>query len=146
MMKLNNELISYSSIIINSKPENIWNVLTNPDKISEYLYGAETITDWKIGSEISFVIKVEDQTFIDKGIVIQNIPNQLLQYKYWSGFCGLEDSHENYSLVTYTIDQIDEDSAQFTWEQIGFADEESRNNSHNGLNGILQKIKSLSEQ
>lgn len=145
MMKLNNELISSSSILINSKPENIWNTLTNPDIISEYLYGAETITDWKIGSEISFVIKVEDQTFIDKGIVIQNIPNQLLQYKYWSGFCGLEDSPENYSLVTYTIEKMDEGSAQFTWEQIGFADEESRNNSHNGLNGILQKIKSLSE-
>jgi uncharacterized protein YndB with AHSA1/START domain len=59
-MKLNNDLISLKSILINSSPEKVWDVLTNPTIISEYLYGAETITDWKVGSQISFVIKFDE--------------------------------------------------------------------------------------
>ena len=28
----------------------------------------------------------------------------VLKYDYWSGFSGLEDKPENYSLVTYTLE------------------------------------------
>jgi uncharacterized protein YndB with AHSA1/START domain len=145
-MKLNNDLISLKSILINSSPEKVWDVLTNPTIISEYLYGAETITDWKVGSQISFVIKFDEQTFVDKGIVVENNQNELLEYKYWSGFCGLEDRPENYSIVTYKLQKMDNITIQFTWQQKGFADEESRQNSENGLLSILEQIKLHSEK
>ncbi len=95
----------------------IWIILTDPALISNYLFGAETMTDWKVGSPISFIIKFDAQTFIDKGIVVENIKNHLLEYKYWSGFCGLEDKPENYSLVTYKVQIMDNIISQFTWTQ-----------------------------
>jgi uncharacterized protein YndB with AHSA1/START domain len=79
-MQLNNDLISSRSIIINASPEKVWETLTNPSLISQYLFGAQTITDWKVGSNILFKINFENTEFIDKGIVIENVPNETLKY------------------------------------------------------------------
>jgi uncharacterized protein YndB with AHSA1/START domain len=143
---MNKELKTSETIMINAMPEKIWDALTNPKKISVYLFGAETITDWNVGSLIFFKIRSEDQVFIDKGIVIENQVNNVLKYKFWSGFCGLEDKPENYSLVLYTIEKLADKKSKFTWTQEGFANEENRRNSQNGLKGILEQIKKISEE
>lgn len=145
-MQLNNVLISSQSIIINADADKIWETLTNPLLISQYLFGAQTITDWKIGSNITFKINFEGNEFVDKGIVTENIPNKVLRYKYWSGFCGLEDKPENYSIVIYDIKKVQDRNYKLTWTQKGFADEQSRTSSENSLKNILEQIKSISEE
>lgn len=145
-MQLNNELISSQSIIINAGADKVWKTLTNPSLISQYLFGAQTITDWKIGSEITFKIIFEGNEFVDKGMVTENIPNKTLRYKYWSGFCGLEDKPENYSIVNYEIEKVQDRNYKLTWTQKGFADEQSRASSENSLESILKQIKSIAEQ
>jgi len=131
--------------MINASAEKIWKTLTNPSLISQYLFGAQTITDWNIGSDIIFKINFEGNEFKDKGIVIENIPNKKLIYKYWSGFCGLEDKPENYSIVSYKIEKV-QDGNKLTWTQKGFADEQSRVSSENSLKSILEQIKFISEK
>jgi hypothetical protein len=113
--------------------------------IKQYLFGAETITDWKVGSDIFFKIDVEKAIFIDKGIVLENVPYEKLKYKYWSGFCGLEDIPENYSIVTYQINRIEDKKHLLTWTQKGFVDEKSKTNSENSLSPILENIKLIAE-
>ena len=44
---MDKNLIATQSVEINSSKEKIWEVLTNPEKIKVYLFGTETITDWK---------------------------------------------------------------------------------------------------
>jgi len=144
--KLNNNLISSKSIVIHVNPEKIWEALTNPALISQYLFGATTITNWQPSSEILFKISFENNEFIDKGLVIENIQNKTLQYRYWSGFCGLEDQPENYSIVSYNIEKIENDKCKLTWTQTGFVDEQSRTSSENALVNILAQIKSIAEQ
>ena len=145
-MQLNNDLLSLRSIIINASPEKVWETLTNPSLISQYLFGAQPITNWNVGSEILFKIRFEGEEFIDKGIVVENIPNRILKYKYWSGFCGLADKPENYSIVSYIIEEMENDKSKFTWTQEGFADEQSRTNSENSLVTILEQIKAITEK
>jgi uncharacterized protein YndB with AHSA1/START domain len=145
-MQLDNNLISSQSIIINASPEKVWETLTNPSLISQYLFNAQTITDWNVGSDVLFKISFEGEEFIDKGRVIENIPNTTLQYTYWSGFCGLEDKSENYSIVTYKIEEVENDKSKLLWSQKGFADEQSRTNSENSLSTILEQIKFISEK
>lgn len=145
-MQLNNELISSESIIINASAEKIWKTLTNPLLISQYLFGAQTISDWHIGSDIIFKINFEGDEFVDKGLVIENIPNKILIYKYWSGFCGLEDKPENYSIVSYKIENVQDGNFKLSWTQKGFADEQSRSSSENSLESVLEQIKSISEK
>lgn len=143
---MRHELSVSESIEINAGPSKVWNALTNPEVIKKYLYGTETITDWSVGSEIIFQGEYNGQKFKDKGIVKENIVNKLLSYKYWSGFSGLEDKPENYSLVIYELQSIDDNKIKFTWTQKGFANEKAYEHSKSGMIELLKKIKNIIEE
>ena len=42
------------SIFVNADVANVWDALVNPEKIKQYLFGTNTISDWKVGSRISY--------------------------------------------------------------------------------------------
>ena len=44
---MRNDLIVSGMVEINSSISKVWDALTNPKIIKEYLFGTETITDWK---------------------------------------------------------------------------------------------------
>lgn len=75
-----------------------------------------------------------------------NIKNETLKYDYWSGFSGLEDKAENYSIITYHIEKLSDDQVKFTWNQEGFANEEGQQHSENGLIGMIEQIKKMVEE
>lgn len=104
------------------------------------------MTDWNIGSPIIFQGEYNGQQYKDKGNVIENTKRKWLKYDYWSGFSGLEDAPENYALVTYKIENIDDNSVPFTWHQQGFSSEEGQKHTEQGLRGMLEIIKELSEK
>ena len=143
---MDKSLIASSSIQIKSTAEKIWEVMTNPDKIKVYLFGTNVKTDWKVGSPIVFEGEYQGQQYIDKGNVIQHIPNKLLQYNYWSGFSGLEDKPENYADVSYKIEPISNDAFELTWYQQGFSSEEGKLHTEEGLKSMLIQIKNLAEE
>jgi uncharacterized protein YndB with AHSA1/START domain len=138
------DLSVVKNISINADKEKVWGALTDPRIIQQYLYGAETVTDWKAGSPIIFQGEVEGQKWQDKGVILENQPGEVLRYSYWSGFCGLEDIPENYSTVTYRLESRGSDTL-LTISQEGYPGEESQQSSGNNWNGILQKIKELVE-
>lgn len=142
---MDKNLIATSQIKIISTPEKIWDVLTNPEKIKTYLFGTEVLTEWGIGKPITFQGEYNGQAYQDKGNVIDIKKYELLVYNYWSGFSGLEDNPENYSIVTYKIENLEENAAQFTWHQQGFSSEAGRLHTAQGLKSMLEKIKELSE-
>lgn len=140
------DLIVSQSIDINASPSKVWNVLTDPELIKEYLYGTEAVTDWKVGSEIVFQGEYQGQTYRDKGIILENVPEKLFSYSYWSGFSGAEDKPENYSTIIYTLAKQDEDHTTFTWTTEGFATEEGYNHSKAGIGALLEQIKGIAER
>lgn len=142
---MNHGLIVSKSVDINAEPSKVWEALTNPEIIKEYLFGTETITDWKTGSEIIFQGEYQGQNYKDKGIVQENIPDKLLSYTYWSGFSGLEDKPENYSLITYTLSQ-NNSTTKLTWTQKGFANEEGYKHSESSMDSFIGKIKDIVER
>jgi uncharacterized protein YndB with AHSA1/START domain len=143
---MDKNLIATQSIEINTKAEKVWEVLTNPDKIKIYLFGTDTVTDWKIGSSIIFQGKYNGHQYQDKGNVLKNTENKVLTYNYWSGFSGLEDKTENYSLVTYQIKDIAANKVKFTWTQKGFANKDGQCHTEEGLKSMLEQIKKLAEE
>lgn len=142
---MNKELAVSKSITINANEKAVWEVLTDPEKIKLYLFGTETITDWKVGSPIIFQGEYEGQTYKDKGNVLKNEPYQILEYNYWSGFSGLEDHIDNYFIVTYHIKKLNENQVEFTWQQKGFSSEKGRQHTENGLPSMLEQMKALAE-
>jgi uncharacterized protein YndB with AHSA1/START domain len=142
------DLIVSQSIEINAASPKVWEALTNPEIIKEYLFGTETITDWKVGSEIIFqgvYGENKEYSYRDRGVIREFVPHQSISYTYWSGFSGLEDKPENYSLVTYTL-AANNGTTTFTWTQKGFATEEGYHHSLTGMKEFLEKIKGIVER
>ncbi len=135
-----------NSIDINADSTKVWKALTDPEIIKDFLFGTETVTDWKPGSEVVFQGEYEGKKYRDHGIVKENVENKLLNYTYWSGMSGLEDKPENYSLITYTLKPIEDNITTFTWTQKGYADEDSYNHTMNGMDDFLKKIKEVVEK
>ncbi|MDP1813223.1 MAG: SRPBCC domain-containing protein [Leadbetterella sp.] len=141
-----NDLVVSRSIEINATLAKVWKGLTDPSIIKDYLFGTETVTDWKVGSEIIFQGEWEGKQYRDKGVILENIQNELISYSYWSGFSGTEDKPENYSLVTYNVEKIADDKTLFTWTQKGFASEQAYQHSESGMEEFLKSIKTVIEK
>lgn len=132
------------SILIHASPTKIWKALTDPALIKEYLFGTETITDWKVGSDLTFQGEWEGQPYKDKGHILEFTLEKILSYDYWSGFSGLEDIPENYATITYTLEEQGDD----VWlrvSQKGFAKKENQEHSEKGWSQVLLKIKEIAE-
>ncbi len=142
---MNKELKVSKSIVIDAKAENVWDVLVNPEKIKVYLFGTETLTDWKEGSPIVFQGVYDGTSYKDKGKVIEVKLNKCLKYNYWACFSGLEDKLENYSNLTYLIEEHSENQVTFTWTQEGFANEKGCEHTAEMLGEMLDTIKKLAE-
>ncbi|MGZ3863709.1 MAG: SRPBCC family protein [Bacteroidia bacterium] len=143
---MNNDLQVSQSVEINASPAKVWHGLITPEIIAKYLFGTETITDWKIGSDIIFQGEYQGHKYKDKGIVLEFVPEKKLSYLYWSGFSGLEDKRENYATVTCTIEDSGNNKTIFTWTQRGFANETGYQHSLNGMASFLQSIKEVMEK
>ena len=141
---MNKELTVTQSIEIGADKSKVWDALINPEKIKTYLFGTETLTDWKTGSEIIFQGEYQGHQYKDKGTIIDIKTDELLQYSYWSGFSGLEDKPENYSLVSYKLDTANSKTL-LTLTQQGFANEQAQQHSQIAWTNVLQQIKQLTE-
>ncbi len=145
-MALNKELAVSHAVIIKTDIKRVWSVLTEPDLIKKYLYGTETITDWKVGNHIIFQGEYNGLTYKDKGRILEFLPHKKLVYSYWSSFSGNEDIPENYANITYIVESIHEDETKFTWTTQGFKDEETRNHEESKMTAFLNSIKEVAEE
>ena len=143
---MRHDLIVSQSVTVNASKQKVWDALTNPEIIKEYLYGTETITDWRPGSEIIFQGEYEGKKYKDKGVILENIPYEKISYSYWSGFSGLDEHPDNFSVVTYQIQPVDENTCIFTWTQKGYVDEDRYNHSKEGMIEFLEDIKKVMEK
>ncbi len=87
--------------VIKAKADKVWDALTNPELIKQYLFGTEVVSDWKVGSSIIYKGVWEGKPYEDKGTIKELIPNRLLSTTYWSSISSGEDKPENYLLVKY---------------------------------------------
>jgi uncharacterized protein YndB with AHSA1/START domain len=140
------DLTVSKSVIVHASPVKVWEALTNPEIIREYLFGTETITDWIVGNPITFQGEYDGQTYKDHGIILENIPLTKLSYSYWSAFTGLEDKQENYSIVSYELKKKGTNQTEFTWSQKGYSSEEAYHHSEDGMDEFLKSIKSIIEK
>jgi uncharacterized protein YndB with AHSA1/START domain len=143
---MNHDLQASESVVVNVDTSRMWDVLTNPTIIKEYLFGTETITDWKVGSEIAFQGEYNGHKYRDHGVIKEYALHKRIAYSYWSGFSGLEDKPENYSMVIYDVEAIDATHTKFTWTQKGYPDETRQAHSQSGMTEFLIQIKGIAER
>ncbi len=143
---MNHNLQVSESIVVNVPASKMWEVLTNPEIIKEYLFGTETVTGWKVGSPIVFQGEYQGHKYRDHGVIKELEFQKHIAYSYWSGFSGVEDKPENYSMVIYDLEPVDNNHTKFTWTQKGYPDETRQAHSQSGMKDFLEQIKGIAER
>ena len=146
------KLIVKNIIKINAPVSKVWNALVNPEETKKYMFGCETVSDWKIGSPLLWKMIYEGKELIPvKGIIVDIKPNTLLKYTVIDPNAAYPDIPENHLNVTYEITEQD-GQTPLTVSQDGFegaADGEKRYqdvyNNGEGWNPILVEIKKVVE-
>ena len=139
---MENKLSATISININKPALTIWNALTNPEIIKKYFFGTEAISEWKQGSPLHFKGIWDGKEYLDKGTILEFIPEKFLRYNYLSSFSGLEDRPENYSIVSYSLTTGTSDT-KLVIVQDNIATEEARAHSEKNWEYILNELKKL---
>ncbi|MFQ3916674.1 SRPBCC family protein [Leptospira kirschneri] len=100
---MSENLILRKKISIQASISKVWNGLINPEVIKLYLFGTQTISDWKVGSSIVFTGEWNGKKYKDHGTILKLEKESLFQYNYWSNFSGVPNVPENYSILTFEL-------------------------------------------
>ena len=147
------ELQIKNNITINAPAKKVWDVLTNPEQTKKYMFGCETVSDWKAGSTLEWKGNYEGKEMVFvKGKIADIIPEKLLVYTTIDpNNAAMKDSPENYLTVTYNLKE-ENGVTVLTVTQGDYnkvADGESRYkeayNNGEGWNPILVEIKKIAE-
>jgi uncharacterized protein YndB with AHSA1/START domain len=122
----------------------VWDALTKPELIKQYLFGTQVTTDWKVGSPITYQGTWEGKAFEDKGKVLQIEPGTLLVSTFWSSFSGLPDIPENYQTVRYEL-SAEGDGTRLTITQDNNVSQEDADHSAQNWKTVLDGMKKLLE-
>ena len=134
-----------TSVTIHVDAAKVWNALTNPVLIRQYLFGTDAISDWKEGSSITYRGVWQGKSYEDKGVIKKIEHNKMLVSTYWSAFSGLPDSPKNYNTVTYTLYERDGETT-LTITQDNIATKESADHSEGNWKLVLRSLKNLLEK
>ena len=150
---MDKELTVKNSITINAPAAKVWDALTNPEQTKKYMFGCETVSDWKVGSPLLWQANYEgkDTVFV-KGNIVRIEPEKFLAYTTFDPNSTIEDIPANYLTVTYDLSAKDGQTlltvTQGDYSKV--ADSERRyNETYNGGEGwnpILIEIKKLAEE
>ncbi len=141
-----------SSIHIQADPERVWQALVHPDFTRQYMFGCETVSDWKPGSELLWRGMYEGNPVVFvKGRILEIDPVKLLRYTVIDPNAAYPDIPENHLRVTYEL-LPDSTGTLLKVTQDGFetvAEGEQRYkdvyNNGAGWDPILKAIKGLLE-
>ncbi|HEY4303432.1 MAG TPA: SRPBCC domain-containing protein [Gemmatimonadaceae bacterium] len=95
--------VAHATTTISAPSDKVWDALTNPDTIKQYMMGATVTSDWKPGSPITWKGEMKGKPFEDKGKIQRVEPGRLLEYTHYSPISGEPDTPESYHLVTVTL-------------------------------------------
>lgn len=142
---MKNNHVAKASMLINSPVSRVWDALTKPELIKQYLFNTDVISDWKVGSPILYRGEWEGKTFEDKGEILAFEPEKKLVSTHWSPLSGVPDQPENYHTVTYDLVSR-EDKTEITITQDNNASEQEKAHSEENWKAVLVGLKNLLEQ
>lgn len=151
---MSNELFITNSININANATKLWNALVNPELTKKYMFGCETVSDWKPGSELLWRGEYEGKAMVFvKGKILQIEPEKYLAYTVIDpNNPAIADLPENYLTVTYTLSEENGITnlvvTQGDYSKVAEGEKRYKDSYNNGegWNPILFEIKKLVEE
>ena len=149
---MSKHLFVKNSILINASMAKVWDALVNPEQTKKYMFGCETVSDWKVGSPLLWRGEYEGKEMVFvKGTIVDIKPGKFLVYTTIDPNSTIDDLSENYLTVTYDL-SVENGQTLFTVTQGDYATvaegERRYNEAYNngeGWNPTLVQIKKLVE-
>lgn len=142
-----------NSILIHASIDRVWDTLTKPEETRKYMFGCETVSDWKVGSSLVWRGEYEGKVLdFVKGYILVLEPLKKLVYSTFDPFSTIEDIPQNYLHVSYKLEEIPEGVlfrvTQGDYDEVADGARRYQEAWNNGLgwSPILTEIKKVAEQ
>jgi uncharacterized protein YndB with AHSA1/START domain len=130
---------------ISASPTQVWAVLTDPEQIKKFMFGAEVKTDWQPGSPIIWKGVYEGKEYEDKGEILAVEPGRLLKVTHYSPLSGQPDTPENYHTLTYKLAESGT-TTRLSLSQDNNASEEEAEHSRGMWEMLVNGVKEAAER
>lgn len=149
---MKNPLFVINRISINAPSLKVWDALTNPEQTKKYMFGCETVSDWKKSSTLLWkgTYEGKEMVFV-KGSILNIEPGKFLAYTTFDPNSAIADIPDNYLTVTYDLKEENGKTfltvTQGDYNKVAEGErryKEAYNNGE-GWNPILAEIKNLVE-
>jgi len=95
------------TVNLNAPVSLVWNALTDPEWVKQYLLGAKVVSDWVVGSKIVYSGSFNGIDFRDEGETTILETDKQFQYTYWGANHGTEKVKANHVILTYLLSKTD---------------------------------------
>jgi uncharacterized protein YndB with AHSA1/START domain len=129
---------------IDASGDRVWNALTDPEQIKQYMFGSTVSTDWKPGSPIVWKGEYEGKPYEDKGEIVKVERPRRLELTHFSSASGLADRPENYHTLVYELEERD-GKTHLSLSQDNNPTEEAADRSRANWETMLESLKQVVE-
>ena len=137
--------VATSSVAIDAPASRVWDVITDPAAIKEFMFGADVVTDWTVGGPIVWRGQWEGKDYEDKGFILEVEPGQRLVHTHFSPLSGEADIPENYHTLTWTLEAQNQ-GTRLTLSQDGNASEEAAAHAQGMWDMLVAAVKKIAER
>ena len=137
-------LIAHANTAIDAPTSRVWEALTSPELIKQYMFGTEAVSEWREGSPIVWKGELRGRRYEDKGVILRMEKERLISYSHFSPLSGKEDLPDNYHTVTIEI-SAEGRQTRVTLSQDNNSTEEDRRHSEENWRMMLENMKKLLE-
>jgi uncharacterized protein YndB with AHSA1/START domain len=130
---------------INASTDEVWDALTDPEKIKEYMFGSEVVTDWTQGGSIVWKGEYDGNGYEDRGEILEIAPPRHLKVTHFSPSSGREDVPKNYHTILYDLEAVGE-KTRVRLSQDNNASEEDAEHSRANWRKVLSGLKDVVER
>lgn len=137
--------VAVAEISIHASPDEVWSALIDPEKIKEYMFGSEVVTDWTTGGSIVWRGEYDGKEYEDRGEILEIAPPRRLEVTHFSPSSGREDVPENYHTILYELEP-DGARTHVTLSQDNNASEDEAEHSRVNWKEMLSKLRDVVER
>ena len=135
-----------ATVIVNAPQTEVWEALTKPEMVKQYMHGTNLSSTWKVGSPISWKGEWKGRSYEDKGEVLEIEAPTLVKYTHWSPLGGSEDKPENYHTVKCELIEKDGKTTLTLTQDNNPTQDEADSMAKNNWGPMLQGLKKTAEK
>ncbi len=96
-------LVATAGVEVEADADRVWQALTDPDLVAQYMMGSRVDSDYRPGSPITWSGEWQGRPYQDKGEVLEVDPGRVLEVTHYSPLGGDDDVPNNYHRVRYEL-------------------------------------------